>query len=97
VAHQFGTLTSDDQYFAGGVITTGLAAGAHPDDIAAACVVALAIQSGDIILPWSQDQVEIALAMQPTYIQIRALMVTAPHFLSGAYIWFATKIMGIPV
>src|SRR6188768_2988501 len=99
MAHPFGTLSPDDRQFVSNVIYTGQHAGAHPEDIAGACVVLLAIQSGDVVLPWSADQVEIALGAgimsMPSFLQVRSLMVTAPHFLFGAQIWFATKIFGL--
>lgn len=92
-------LSPDQQYQVSEIIRTGQAAGVHPEDIANAAVVWLSICSGDLILPWSADQIESLspgiMDPGPTYHQVRDLMGQYPQFWVSASVWFAQTTVGL--
>ena len=75
-----GTFTSADQSVISNMQYIGTSAGLPQLDINLACVVWLAITSGDVALPWSQDQVENLLGTNNSLSGVRQLMALRPDF-----------------
>ncbi len=90
--------TSDDRQTLALFKEKGKSTGVAPDDLRAAFVVYQAICSGELALPWSQEETEMGFADWLAPVQaVQRLMASQPQFSAEAFIWYENKYGFLPL